>query len=135
MKGIHSFQGKSSLKSWVYSIAINKVKDFQKYQLRKKRRGQVISLHQEETVEIISYRHPENILESKEKIALIHRAIFQLPENQRQALLLKKFEDCSVNEIASIMGLSYKAVESLLSRAKKNLKSALLNIGLKNIKK
>lgn len=51
--------------------------------------------------------------------------INQLPEQQKTALILTKIEDRSQQEVAEIMGLSVKAVESLLSRAKNNLKKYL----------
>ena len=48
-----------------------------------------------------------------------------LPENQRMALVLKRYDDLSYQEIAQIIGCSVSAVESLLVRAKRSLKEKL----------
>ena len=56
-----------------------------------------------------------------EQIKLLHKAIDKLPENQRTALILNKYEELSYKEIADVMGVSLSSVESLLFRAKNNL--------------
>ena len=61
------------------------------------------------------------ILEEQEQIKLLHKAIDKLPENQRTALILNKYEELSYKEIADVMGVSLSSVESLLFRAKNNL--------------
>jgi RNA polymerase sigma factor (sigma-70 family) len=64
---------------------------------------------------------PEAILCSKQECARMERALAQLPERQRTALLLKCEEQMSYDEIASIMGTSVSSVESLIFRARKRL--------------
>jgi len=49
-----------------------------------------------------------------------------LPENQRMAVILRRYERFSYEEIARTMNVSVKAVKSLLSRAKENLKNRLV---------
>ena len=63
----------------------------------------------------------QQLLEEQEQLELLHRAIDRLPENQRTALILNKYEELSYKEIAEIMGTSLSSVESLLFRAKNNL--------------
>lgn len=63
----------------------------------------------------------QQILEEQEQIKLLHKAIDKLPENQRTALILNKYEELSYKEIADVMGVSLSSVESLLFRAKNNL--------------
>jgi len=48
-----------------------------------------------------------------------------LPENQRIAILLRQYNDFSYNEISRIVGISTSAVESLIQRARQNLKKSL----------
>ncbi|OGF49189.1 MAG: hypothetical protein A2044_07495 [Candidatus Firestonebacteria bacterium GWA2_43_8] len=52
----------------------------------------------------------------------ITAALQNLPETQRIALLLKVYEDKSYTEIAEILGITKPAVESLIFRARQNLK-------------
>jgi RNA polymerase sigma-70 factor (ECF subfamily) len=61
----------------------------------------------------------------KESRKLLHEAINKLPENQRIAFVLNKFDDQSYKQVAEIMNLSVSAVESLIFRAKTNLQSLL----------
>jgi RNA polymerase sigma-70 factor (ECF subfamily) len=61
----------------------------------------------------------------KEKKALIQAAINDLPENQRLAVILRRYESFSYTEIAATLNVTDKAVKSLLSRAKVNLKNKL----------
>lgn len=64
------------------------------------------------------------MIEGQEQKAL-RRAILELPENQRIAVNLFYFDDLSQKQIATLMGVSLKALESLLSRAKVQLKQRL----------
>ena len=64
----------------------------------------------------------------KEKKALIQAAINDLPENQRIAVLLRRYESFSYAEIAATLNVTDKAVKSLLSRARVSLKNKLSGI-------
>jgi RNA polymerase sigma-70 factor (ECF subfamily) len=63
---------------------------------------------------------PEDLLLAKERSRQITDALQSLPDNQRMALVLKRYDDLSYAEMAQIIGCSVSAVESLLVRAKKN---------------
>lgn len=67
-------------------------------------------------------------LEKLEKYSQIQAAIQALPENQRTAVLLRRFEDMSYEEIAKTMNISPQAVKSLLNRAKEQLRVFLKEI-------
>lgn len=68
---------------------------------------------------------PEAALEREERIAAVHRALARLPENQRQAILLQKFEGWDLARIGETMGMSVPAVKSLLHRARRALEGML----------
>ena len=63
---------------------------------------------------------------AEERSRQITEALQNLPENQRMALILKKYDDLSYQEISKILGCSVSAVESLLVRAKRNLLEKLM---------
>jgi len=71
------------------------------------------------------FHHPGVSLDNKEKAAILFKAIKELPENQQIAFVLNKVEGLSYQEVAEIMKTSLSAVESLLHRAKTNLKEIL----------
>ncbi len=65
-------------------------------------------------------QHDQSMLQDEQAQA-VREAIDRLPENQRTAILLRQYENLSYEEIAASLGVSDKAVKSLLNRAKENL--------------
>ncbi len=70
---------------------------------------------------------PTERIQHQELARLIQQALEGLNDRQRLAVVLNKFEDMNYAEIADVMGLTPKAVKSLLSRARENLRVALRN--------
>lgn len=68
---------------------------------------------------------PTRQLDRNEMANILHEAIQSLVPRQRMAMMLSRFEEMSYIEIAETMGLSTQAVKSLLSRARKNLRTIL----------
>jgi RNA polymerase sigma-70 factor (ECF subfamily) len=68
---------------------------------------------------------PSHRIQQQELAAVIRQALNGLNERQRAAVLLNKFEEMNYAEIAQVMGLTVKAVKSLLSRARTNLRETL----------
>lgn len=129
-RSINSFEGKSSLSTWIYRISINKSLDFIKSKNRKKRFAFMSSLFNSEgnlQHDAPNFFHPGVILENKEKSATLFKAINNLPENQKTAFILSKVEGLSYAEISEVMKTSIPSVESLLFRAKQNLQKELAN--------
>jgi RNA polymerase sigma factor (sigma-70 family) len=124
---IHKFGEKSALKTWIYRITINKCLDFIKHKNSKKRLfifGNK-SRNEKEYLNASNFEHPGILLENKEKSAILFDTINELPENQKTAILLSKIDGMSNPEISAIMQLSVSSVESLIFRAKTNLKEKL----------
>ncbi len=71
----------------------------------------------------------EDLLLAEERSRQISEALQVLPGNQRMALILKRYDNFSYQEIAKIMDCSVSAVESLLVRAKKNIQEKLISSG------
>jgi len=69
--------------------------------------------------------NPLDLITGKECAVHIQQALEGLPENQRQALLLKRFGDFSYQEIGEMLGLSASAVDGLIKRARQNLRQVL----------
>ena len=125
---INSFNNKSSMKTWIYRIAINQALDFIKSKKSKKRSflSSIFSLSDNTTtLEAINFNHPGIELEQKETYQKLFKSINQLSNNQKTVLILLKIEDKSQAETAEIMNLSVKAIESLFQRAKNNLEILL----------
>ena len=119
---IEGFNNKSSLKTWIYRITINHSLDVIKSKSRKLR---ILFSREYEDNDKIDFDHPGIKVESKEAVEKIMKEINSLPENQKTALILKGIEGLSQKEIASILKIKEKALESLLLRARANLKKRL----------
>jgi RNA polymerase sigma-70 factor (ECF subfamily) len=68
---------------------------------------------------------PQRLVEGEERASVVRAAVDSLSERQRMAMMLSRFENMSYQEIAETMDLTTKAVKSLLSRARVNLKEKL----------
>jgi RNA polymerase sigma-70 factor (ECF subfamily) len=126
---LDSFRYESAIATWIYRITINKSIDYIKAAKRKKRFAFITSLFAEGSGalahELFEFNHPGVQLEYKEAVASIFMQINALPNQQKTALILHKIEHKSQVEIAEIMEISPKAVESLIQRAKINLAKKL----------
>ena len=128
-KSMLGFNEQSSLSTWIYRIAVNKSLDHLRSKTRQKRSGIFNSLFHRDTGEALyepaDFEHPGIQLEHKENARYLFTAIQALPENQKTVFVLAHIEELSQKEIAEIMDVSVKAVESLLQRAKGNLRKKL----------
>jgi len=127
-QSISSFKGESKFSTWLYRITLSKALDQEKKKKRKKRFAfvqQLFGNQGEELVQSVEFEHPGILLEKKESAQALFKALKQIPDNQRIAFTLHKLEGQSYLEIAEIMNTSLYAVESLMSRAKANLKKQL----------
>lgn len=128
-KSIKHFKEKSQLSTWIYRITVTKCLDVLRKKKAKRRFAFITDLFENEDKEskesFVNYEHPGVETDKKELSAILFKEIDYLPENQRIAFILNKVEQLSYREISGIMDTSVPAVESLISRAKANLKKRL----------
>ena len=126
-----NYEPKAKFTTWVYRITANLCFN----ELKSSRRNKWFSFLQSDEdskhtfEETLADTAPsaEDLLLEKERSRQISDALQSLPENQRMALILKRYDDLSYQEIAQIIGCSVSAVESLLVRAKRTLQEKLKN--------
>ncbi|MFS4447335.1 RNA polymerase sigma factor [Maribacter sp. 2307UL18-2] len=119
----NTFKGKSKVGTWIYRITVNKALN----QLEKKKRSPLSGNGIMEW-ESVDFDHPGIQLENKEKARFLFAEINKLSENQKTAFLLSYVEGLPRQEVADIMEITLKSVESLLQRAKQNLRKQLIAI-------
>jgi len=128
-RSIGNFNHQSSISTWIFRISVNKSLDFLRKKNRQKRFSFITSIFNKEGNEILHdkshFDHPGILMENKEKARILFSVIELLPENQKTAFILFHVEDLSQKEIAEVMNLSAKAVESLIARAKASLRIKL----------
>lgn len=131
-RGKDRYEAERPFRPWLFTIASrllsNRVRD-------SKRRAQVSldstdSEYGEWSLNLpdLSTPQPQEVAAVKEKRRVIQAALDQLPEDQRIAVLLCRFEGLSYEEIAESMNTSISAVKSLLYRAHQNLKQLLSSL-------
>lgn len=129
-ENIGRFKQQSKLSTWIYRISITQAIDFTRRKNRRQRAGFLTLLfgdNDKPLPEPVDFMHPGIVAENKEQAAVLFGAINKLPDSQKTAFILQKMQDMSQQKIAEVMQLSEGAVESLLSRAKANLKKMLIN--------
>jgi RNA polymerase sigma-70 factor (ECF subfamily) len=118
--------------TWIHTIAANVASDLRQRAYRRREHGvpaaasatsSAIGLDQ--LAVAASGLMPARQADRQELRAVVQEALAGLNERQRMAVLLAKFEHCSLEEIAAAMGLSVPAVKSLLFRARDHLRAAL----------
>ncbi len=127
-RSIKNFKGESKLSTWIYRIATTRSLDLLRSRKSKKRFGFLQRLFGDENepaYEVPDFNHPGVALDQKENAARLFKAINQLPENQKTAFTLHKIEDLSYQEVSEVMNTSLAAVESLMHRARLNLRKIL----------
>ena len=125
---IHRFRGQSSLRTWIYRIAVNQARNRHRFWRRRRRADQVsledhVSLHGE----LVSTRQatPERELAQKELGDRLQRALNNLPFDQRTAIVLREVDGLSYDEIAFSLGVAIGTVKSRLTRARQALRLEL----------
>ena len=126
------YRARCKFSTWLFTIANNLALNV----LRSRKRRPAISLSlrdsgplgarpAEQLVTAPSGSQPIRRMQRQELTTVIRDALDKLNERQRLAVVLNKFEDMNYAEIAEVMGLTVKAVKSLLCRARMNLREAL----------
>ena len=127
------FRGESSVKTWIYRIAINRATNRCRWWNRLRRRGAVsleehLSRHGrggwEESVKSPD-DSPEETLIKLEEHEQLERSLARLPLQQRLVLVLRDIEGMSYEEIAQLLELSLGTVKSRISRGREDLKRRL----------
>ena len=116
---LSSYRPQTSLRNWLYRIAVNAATDI----LRKEKR---ILPHAIEDLPLTDSRPgPEALLFQSERTALVQKAILSLPDASRAVLILREYEEMSYREIADTLDIPAGTVMSRLNYARKILKEKL----------
>jgi RNA polymerase sigma-70 factor (ECF subfamily) len=130
-RGRKKYHPKAKFSTWLFTIANNLALNV----LRTRQRKPTVPLNVRDSgplgprpaEQLVHDRahQPHDRIQQRELAAVVQQALETLNERQRIAVVLNKFEDMNYADIADVMGLTTKAVKSLLSRARENLRLAL----------
>ena len=127
-----SYEPKSKFQTWIYTIAKNvSLNELRKKPLARVSLDETLSSEDSEfkvQVEDPQAKLPSEAMAKEELAQAVRAAIQSLPENQKLAVILRRYENFSYEDIAQALNLSVEAVKSLLSRAKENLREKLAKL-------
>jgi len=121
MQSAGRYRPEAKFTTWLYRITVNRCLNYKSSAHRRFR----IREKENETLNIVKApeeERPDLALERKKRIKRLENALLRLPERQRIAVILKRFEEMSYDEIALTLRCSKSSVESLLYRARQSLK-------------
>lgn len=135
LKSASSYEPKCQFKNWIYLIATNLCRNEVRNRNRRKTAFLDDLVSEGEDVNYSSLMRdvnylPDELYEKKEQQLMIQQTLNLLPENQRIALNLVTYQDLRYDEIAQIMDCSVSAVKSLIHRARQNMKTLLIEVGI-----
>lgn len=119
-KKFHTFNHKSSEKTWLFSIAHNVTVDY----IRKQKPIQFFKEWFQPQID--DKLDPENVVTVKESSREIHEALSSLKQSHREVIILRKIKGFSTSETAEILNCSESKVKSLLHRGMISLEKKLL---------
>ena len=124
------YEPRARFSTWLYRIVVNLCLNEIRWRKGRKAAALAVSTETSSNVNIDladkDEPEPHDRLEKAELAARIREIIATLPQNQRIAILLNKYEGLSYHEVAEAMDTSVMAVKSLLTRARVKIKEKLL---------
>jgi len=114
-RALPGFKGQAKFSSWLYRIALNLCRDW----IRRQRRAPVVQLPEDvDVMELASERGPvesiEDLAERRELSDVVARAMADLPDEQRTAIILKEYHGMTFQEIADMQGCPLSTVKTRL---------------------
>jgi RNA polymerase sigma-70 factor (ECF subfamily) len=125
---IGRFRGQSSLRTWIYRIAVNQARNRHRFWRRRHRADQVsLDQHVASHGDLLSAAAlgPDRLLAQKELATRLQQALDGLPFDQRTAIVLREVDGLSYEEIAFSLGVAIGTVKSRLTRARQTLRLEL----------
>jgi len=125
-KSASRYEPQARFTTWLFTITRNLVFN----EVRRRQRKPTVSVQEREetthrVIEDTRGSSPDDELLRSELEGTIDRAIEALPEKQRLAVVLRRYEEMPYDEIGVVLGMSVPAVKSLLFRARTQLKESL----------
>ncbi|MEQ1636156.1 MAG: RNA polymerase sigma factor RpoE [Methylococcales bacterium] len=127
-RALKDFRGDSAFYTWLYRIAINTAKNFL---VAKSRRSSdyEVDIQDAEQIEnapqLQGMDTPEQLLLNDEILRIINKAIEELPEDMRMAIMMREIEGLSYEEIAQIMNCPIGTIRSRIFRAREAIDNKL----------
>ena len=142
LEGVDRFEGRSSLKTWIFRIAVHEGCNYKRWWRRHAQRessletslGSVEGSRTDRDAPTLGEmlveqsRSPFEATSSLEVRAIVDRALEDMPEHYRTAVVLRDLEDLSYEEITEVLGVSLGTVKSRVGRGREALRKRLTKL-------
>jgi RNA polymerase sigma-70 factor (ECF subfamily) len=131
---IGKFRPVARFATWLYQIALNLCRDYLRsrayqYSLQTTSFGAPVEEGGDPSLLLAAGGRPDQRADRREELIALEKAISELPEDLRNAFILSALEDRQQAEIAELLGISLKAVETRVYRARKLLLEKMSKMG------
>jgi RNA polymerase sigma factor (sigma-70 family) len=130
IRAIGTFSGKGLFRAWLFGIAVRQAATFYRSSSAKKRGARLIVPFNDFDDHRDEAQSPAEVLEQNDRAAVLHRAINQLPEADRDLVHLHFFGELTFREIAEARKMNPKTVCTRLTRCKERLLVTLARFDL-----
>lgn len=117
---LHLYRPESgSLETWVVRVARNHFIDhYRKFKTERTRTGPLEDHHEAAARPSVRIETPGEVLERKETADRVHRLLARLPEEQREAVILRDLEELTYEEISDLLDVPIGTVKSRINRGR-----------------
>jgi RNA polymerase sigma-70 factor (ECF subfamily) len=123
---LERFEGRSTLKTWIYRIVVNHCRNRQRWWHRRRRAASVpLDALRPADEPRLPDGGPQEQLERRERACAVQEALLRLSFDHRAILLLREVEGLSCRQLAEALGIAEGTVKSRLSRARDELRQRL----------
>jgi len=119
--GLKKFRGECRLRTWLFTITVNKCRSHRFHRLRRLR---LVTIEDAGAVESRDRSGDEALLD-QEAFARVRQAVRTLPQKYREVIALRYLQGLEVNEICELLGITANVMQVRLNRARKRLKEQL----------
>jgi len=128
-RALPGFKGEARFSSWLYQIALNLCRD----RIRRRKGRSFVSWEEMNEVDSHPDRGPSafDAVESRDISRIVASAVASLPEEQREVIVLKEYQELTFLEIASVLGLPPSTVKTRLYRGLSQLRVLLERQGVR----
>jgi RNA polymerase sigma-70 factor (ECF subfamily) len=119
--GLKKFRGECRLRTWLFTITVNKCRS---HRFRRLRRLRPATMEEAEAVESRDRSGDEAAMD-QEAFVRVRRAVQMLPQKYREIVTLKYLQGSEASEICELLGITVNAMQVRLNRARKRLKEQL----------
>jgi len=116
---LHTFEGRSALKSWLFGIALRVARDFRR---RVQRKGNLAELPEHLTA---SNSDPQRAAEARQSLQLLYEYLNFLDDEKREVLVMVDLQELRVTEVAEVLGVNVNTVYTRLRAAREQFEAAV----------